>query len=54
VHLLSQTPLGREQAHAAGESIRQHMDKLHGSSDYRLYFYTSPYKRGLQTYEGIR
>lgn len=49
-----QTALGREQAHEAGRTIRAHMDALHGSSDYSLYFYTSPYKRGLQTYEGIR
>jgi hypothetical protein len=30
------------------------MQVLHGDNDFKLYFYTSPYKRGLQTYEGIR
>lgn len=53
-HTQPQTALGREQAHEAGEAIRAHMQALHGGSDYNLYFYTSPYKRGVQTYEGIR
>jgi broad specificity phosphatase PhoE len=50
----AQTEFGRQQAREAGEAIRGHMQALHGGNDFKLYFYTSPYKRGLQTYEGIR
>eukprot|EP00879_Flechtneria_rotunda_P020188 GHRR01021229.1.p1 GENE.GHRR01021229.1~~GHRR01021229.1.p1 ORF type:complete len:265 (+),score=70.87 GHRR01021229.1:883-1677(+) len=49
-----QTPLGWQQAHEAGHAIRRHMEAAKGGTNYQLYFYTSPYKRSLQTYEGIR
>lgn len=49
-----QVPLtwrGAEQAKLAGQQIKHVMDQT--GSDYRLFFYTSPYKRSLQTFEGI-
>eukprot|EP00878_Enallax_costatus_P015940 GHUV01016713.1.p1 GENE.GHUV01016713.1~~GHUV01016713.1.p1 ORF type:complete len:443 (+),score=77.35 GHUV01016713.1:1134-2462(+) len=48
------TGLGVQQAHEAGAAIRQHMEAAKRGTNYKLYFYTSPYKRSLQTYEGIR
>lgn len=47
------TETGRAQAKAAGQKIKRSVEAAIGSSDYRLFFYTSPYKRSLQTYEGI-
>jgi len=49
-----QSPRGHEQAHAAGLSIRSLMQRAARGTDYRLYFYISPYLRSRQTYEGIR
>ncbi|PNH12379.1 Broad-range acid phosphatase DET1 [Tetrabaena socialis] len=53
----SQVPLtarGHMQARAAGKKIKSLMECESGRSEpYRLFFYISPYKRSLQTYEGI-
>jgi len=51
----SQVPLterGKRQARDAGAKIRAALERG-GNRDYRLFFYTSPYKRSLQTYEQI-
>lgn len=45
---------GAEQAHDAGVAIRRHMEGASKGTSYKLFFYTSPYLRSLQTYEGIR
>jgi hypothetical protein len=50
---LVQTARGKQQANDAGYKIRHTMERDSGN-DYQLYFYTSPYKRSYQTYEGIR
>lgn len=50
----AQTDKGRAQALAAGQKIRHEMEKATGGTGYRLFLYTSPYKRSVQTYEGIR
>ena len=49
------TPKGWRQALQAGERIRQVAEKRGGpgSSVGRLFFYTSPYLRSKQTYEGV-
>ncbi|GFR41068.1 hypothetical protein Agub_g1708 [Astrephomene gubernaculifera] len=53
----SQVPLtarGHMQAREAGRVIKSLMEADPGRrDDYRLFFYISPYKRSLQTYEGI-
>ncbi|KXZ56778.1 hypothetical protein GPECTOR_1g700 [Gonium pectorale] len=54
----SQVPLtarGHMQAREAGQRIKEVMEEsaAGGRDDYRLFFYISPYKRSLQTYEGI-
>ena len=53
----SQVPLtdrGHVQARSAGEKIKQYIEtKTGGESDYQLFFYTSPYRRSIQTYENI-
>ena len=50
----SQTDRGHSQAQNAGLKIRQYIDERSGSErDYKLFFYTSPYKRSLQTYESM-
>eukprot|EP00877_Chromochloris_zofingiensis_P000455 jgi/Chrzof1/1040/Cz01g38050.t1_PGM7[v5.2] len=51
---ISLTDKGRAQALAAGQKIRHEMEKATGGTGYRLFLYTSPYKRSVQTYEGIR
>eukprot|EP00887_Chlorella_sp_A99_P004932 scaffold4.g4932.t1 len=47
------TARGWQQALGAGEKIRAGMDASHGGQPYRLHFYTSPYLRSKQTYEGV-
>ncbi|KAL6759865.1 histidine phosphatase superfamily [Haematococcus lacustris] len=50
----SQVPLterGKQQAREAGAKIRKLLEAQ--GHDYKLFFYTSPYKRSLQTYAGI-
>ncbi|MEW5301967.1 MAG: hypothetical protein WDW36_004790 [Sanguina aurantia] len=42
---------GHHQATAAGLKIKSVMEA--SGEDYNLFFYTSPYKRSLQTYDGI-
>ncbi len=49
-----QTERGQQQARDAGQKIRYIMEQASRGGDYQLFFYTSPYKRSLQTYEGIR
>jgi broad specificity phosphatase PhoE len=49
----AQTTLGCRQAQDAGQSIRRHMESAKGTN-YQLFFYTSPYKRSIQTCMGIR
>jgi broad specificity phosphatase PhoE len=48
-----QTSLGCRQAQDAGQAIRRHMESAKGTN-YKLFFYTSPYKRSIQTCMGIR
>ncbi|KAK9810737.1 hypothetical protein WJX73_003928 [Symbiochloris irregularis] len=45
------TDRGWGQARAAGARIKELMEKE--NKPYRLYFYTSPYKRSLQTYQAL-
>jgi len=49
------TPKGWRQALQAGENIRQVAEKYRGKGSEvgRLFFYTSPYLRSRQTYEGV-
>jgi broad specificity phosphatase PhoE len=49
----AQTSLGGRQAQDAGQAIRRHMESAKGTN-YQLFFYTSPYKRSIQTCMGIR
>lgn len=53
----SQVPLtdkGHMQARQAGEKIKKYIEKRSGGADdYKLFFYTSPYRRSIQTHEGI-
>ena len=52
----SQVPLtdkGHMQARQAGDKIKRYIEKNSSASDYKLFFYTSPYRRSIQTYEGI-
>jgi broad specificity phosphatase PhoE len=50
-----QSPRGHEQAHDAGQRIRTLMEAAsHGTTNYKIYFYISPYLRSRQTYKGIR
>lgn len=52
----SQVPLtskGHSQARSAGENIRKYIEERSTEQDYKLFFYTSPYRRSIQTYEGI-
>lgn len=49
---ICQTGHGHHQATAAGLKIKSVMEA--SGEDYNLFFYTSPYKRSLQTYDGIR
>ena len=48
------TELGREQARAAGVKIRSILEAAAGGPDFRLFAFCSPYRRSLQTCEGIR
>lgn len=48
-----QTGRGKQQASDAGYKIRRTLERENGS-DFQLYFYTSPYMRSFQTFEGIR
>eukprot|EP00195_Chlamydomonas_chlamydogama_P012286 CAMPEP_0202901526 /NCGR_PEP_ID=MMETSP1392-20130828/14302_1 /ASSEMBLY_ACC=CAM_ASM_000868 /TAXON_ID=225041 /ORGANISM="Chlamydomonas chlamydogama, Strain SAG 11-48b" /LENGTH=410 /DNA_ID=CAMNT_0049588099 /DNA_START=245 /DNA_END=1477 /DNA_ORIENTATION=- len=51
----SQIPLtarGHEQARKAGMKLRKYIEQKN-DQNYKLFFYTSPYKRSLQTYESI-
>lgn len=45
------TARGWEQAIEAGETIRQMVDE--GGQSHKVFFYTSPYLRSKQTYEGL-
>jgi len=48
------TELGARQALAAGAKMRAYLDKHNTKGkDYKLFFYTSPYQRSLETYEYI-
>lgn len=47
------TALGCRQAQEAGQAIRRHMEAAKGTN-YKLFFYSSPYKRSIQTCMGIR
>ncbi|KAF6253071.1 histidine phosphatase superfamily, partial [Scenedesmus sp. NREL 46B-D3] len=47
------TSLGSRQAQDAGQAIRRTMEAAKGTN-YQLFFYTSPYKRSIQTCMGIR
>jgi broad specificity phosphatase PhoE len=47
------TLLGRQQAQDAGLKIRQYIEDRSPDRDYKLFFYTSPYKRSLETYESM-
>lgn len=49
-----QTSRGHDQARAAGIKIRNLIEERCGCRDYKMFFYLSPYKRSLQTYEGMR
>ena len=49
--MVQQTERGWGQARAAGHRIRKVMEA--DGKPYRLYFYTSPYKRSHQTYEAL-
>lgn len=52
----SQVPLtrrGKEQARNAGMKIRNFIEQRCPGRDYKLFFYLSPYKRSLQTYESM-
>lgn len=49
----AQTALGCRQAQEAGQAIRRHMEAAKGTN-YKLFFYSSPYKRSIQTCMGIR
>jgi broad specificity phosphatase PhoE len=48
-----QTDKGKQQAREGGLKVKQTMEAT-GMKDYKLFFYTSPYRRSLQTFEGIR
>ena len=53
---LLQVPLtarGWQQALEAGEKIRAHLEEEWAAERYQLHFYTSPYLRSKQTYEGL-
>ncbi|KAI8475889.1 MAG: histidine phosphatase superfamily [Monoraphidium minutum] len=57
--MVALSPHGHEQAADAGAEIRGIMEAATAGggaakTDYRLYFYISPYLRSRQTYEGIR
>lgn len=47
------TARGWQQAVAAGDRLKAHMEEASGGSPYKLFFYTSPYLRSRQTYEGL-
>ncbi|GAX79717.1 hypothetical protein CEUSTIGMA_g7158.t1 [Chlamydomonas eustigma] len=47
------TQLGRQQAQEAGLKIRQYIEDRSTDRDCKLFFYTSPYKRSLETYESM-
>eukprot|EP00955_Chlamydomonas_euryale_P005445 58026-Chlamydomonas_euryale.AAC.9 len=51
-HACRQTDRGKQQACEAGQRIRQYIEARSGT-DYRLFCYLSPYKRSLQTFEGM-
>lgn len=47
------TDLGQQQAAAAGVEVREELDRHYGGPDYKVFFYTSPYKRSFQTYKAM-
>jgi broad specificity phosphatase PhoE len=47
----AQTERGKQQAREAGQKIKA---ELKSCPNARLFFYLSPYRRSLQTFEGIR
>jgi broad specificity phosphatase PhoE len=47
------TARGWQQAMSAGDRLRTYMDAANGGKPYKLFFYTSPYLRSRQTYEGL-
>ncbi|EFN55417.1 hypothetical protein CHLNCDRAFT_134554 [Chlorella variabilis] len=47
------TARGWQQAMLAGDRLKAQMDAAHGGKPYKLFFYTSPYLRSRQTYEGL-
>lgn len=49
---VSLTERGRQQAKEAGQKIRALLE-AEGRGNERLFFYTSPYRRSLETYENI-
>lgn len=51
-HGVLQTARGKEQGRLAGQKIKETMEG-DGKDDYKLFFYTSPYRRSFETYEAI-